>query len=228
VKQFEPEDISVVDSRREVPIWSTGNSTHPFFYVSELQANSASGKWYFDLLHTKSPSTQVSQLTLGYGHYAGSGSSPINKSFPDKTYSGILYKQQESIILKEYDEYLTFGTQKASDFYILSFNRIRFKEKLSTKSFELNLANKSGSVLLKTEPFEYSGSVAKSSKAGPYHSILQYNKTTGTYTTASNKESFGYIFPEVGTILLNPSAINTTVLSSSLPIQSKPVTKTGK
>ena len=85
--RFDKEFDVIKNQRQTVSsgLWSSGVGTLSTFYTSSVQSGS-SGQYYTDS-YKSNPQTDSEaevQLSIAYGHIAGSGSYGITKNFPPK------------------------------------------------------------------------------------------------------------------------------------------------
>ena len=107
-----------------------------------------------------------------------------------------------------------FGNQESKYFYALSIERARYKEKLLPGSIEINLKTLSGELSL-IDDSSIQSSVTFTDAGRVYNivsgSISNGVKTTGTNSPvgwSENSGSYGFLLPDIGTILLSGEALD--------------------
>jgi len=215
-KRLDAEDFVVSADAVQSVAWSTGAPTLTEFYTSSVQAAGSSGNYYLSIYQTASnDSTAAVQFDIAYGNVNGSGSNYFNAGLPRYTPASTTYGQYRTLVLEDENSSFTFGdgtnSITGSDFWVLSVERARYKEKLFPGTFNLTLTNGSDTIQLtdnsnvtKVQTFLGSNRVLQivsGSNGTPYN-------TTG-YVTDSG--SYGLFLPDIGTILLNPDAISQSI-----------------
>jgi len=237
-------DITEEDKRTNVlstissPVWSNAAATLTAFYTGSTQSGS-SGDYYYDVFDKAgSDGTRAVQFAVAYGHIEGSGSlSTTAGNNPTKA----IYRQFRNICLKNASSNTKWNFNAngdgddflASDVFIININRARYREKLDPGNWELHLSGSNaagtlggtglgGNSLLKL--IDDSGATADSSikasqrvfniVSGSISDGTAKIKTTAVAQSATNG-SFGYMYPELGIIVLNATAISASVVGGS-------------
>ena len=217
-KRFDPEDFLVSSDSITSTLWSTGNPTLTSFNTSSIQVAGSSGNYYFSVFQTSStePSAQV-QFDIAYGDALGSGSVLYNPIVPENSYTKTIYGQYRSMILEDENSSFIYGvgnnTYTTNNFWVLSMERARYKQSLFPGSLNLQLSGSGGIINLTDNSLDNPVNTFLGSTR-----VLQLisgsNGTAGTlpfsgYVPGSG--SYGLVFPDLGTILLNPSAISQSI-----------------
>ena len=214
-KRLDAEDFVVSADAVQSTAWSTNQPTLTTFFTSSNQKAGSSGNYYLSIYQSDPLSSGASiQFDVAYGNSDGSGSSYFNSSYPNLSPSSTIYGQYRSMILEDENSSFIFGdgdnTLTTKDFYVISLDRARYKESifpgtlnLSLKggSTTINLTDNSNDVLIQ--------SFIGSSRVFQLVSGSNGNATGTGYVPGSG--SYGLVFPELGTILLNPDAINESI-----------------
>jgi hypothetical protein len=215
-KRFDPEDFVVSSDSITSTLWSTGAPTLTEFYTSSVQAAGSSGNYYLSVYQTASTlSTAQVQFDIAYADSLGSGSALYNPIVPQNSYTKTIYGQYRSLILEDENANFIFGTgnnvMTGSFFWVLSIERANYKQSLFPGSLNLKLSGSGGIINLtdnsqdttvntfigSTQVFQLvSGSNGSAIAGGGY---------------VSNSGSYGLVFPELGTILLNPFAVSQSI-----------------
>jgi hypothetical protein len=217
-KRFDSEDFLVSSDSITSTLWSTGNPTLTSFNTSSIQVAGSSGNYYFSVFQTSStePSAQV-QFDIAYGDALGSGSVLYNPIVPENSYTKTIYGQYRSMILEDENSSFIYGvgnnTYTTNNFWVLSMERARYKQSLFPGSLNLQLSGSGGIINLTDNSLDNPVNTFLGSTR-----VLQLisgsNGTAGTlpfsgYVPGSG--SYGLVFPDLGTILLNPSAISQSI-----------------
>ena len=217
-KRFDPEDFLVSSDSITSTLWSTGNPTLTSFYTSSVQAAGSSGNYYLSIYQTASNlSTAQVQFDIAYGDALGSGSTWYNPIVPGNSYTKTIYGQYRSMILEDENASFVFGTGNNSytgnNFWVLSIERARYKQSLFPGSLNLKISGSSGIINLTDNSQDNPVNVFIGSSR-VYQLISGSNGTAGTLPNSgyvANSGSYGLVFPDLGTVLLNPVAISQSI-----------------
>ena len=217
-KRFDPEDFLVSSDSITSTLWSTGNPTLSSFNTSSIQIAGSSGNYYLSVYQTSStlPSAQV-QFDIAYGDALGSGSVLYNPIVPENSYTKTIYGQYRSMILEDENSSFIYGignnTYTTNNFWVLSMERARYKQSLFPGSLNLQLSGSGGIINLTDNSLDNPVSVFLGSTR-MYQLISGSNGTAGTLTNSGyvlGSGSYGLVFPDLGTILLNSYAISQSI-----------------
>jgi hypothetical protein len=217
-KRFDPEDFVVSSDSITSTLWSTGAPTLTEFYTSSVQAAGSSGNYYLSVYQTESilSTTQV-QFDIAYADSIGSGSALYNTAVPENSYTKTIYGQYRSLILEDENASFTFGTGNnvttGSFFWVLSIERANYKQSLFPGSLNLQLSGSGGTINLTDDSLDNPVSIFIGSTR-VYQLISGSNGTAGNLSGngyVSNSGSYGLVFPDLGTILLNPYALSQSI-----------------
>jgi hypothetical protein len=196
-------DDSVISSEAIVRgMWTADSSTLSTFFTSSAAAN----LYYLNIYDTAATSSL--QFSIQYGHLNGSGSANINPGVEDVTPTRITYGQYRSLIYNDENSSFNFGGVTSKDFFALNIARSRFKESIKPGSLSLRISGSANSVTL-TDDSVVSGSVASFIGSNRYYNIISGSAgTAAPVSLAGAAGSYGLLFPDLGTIILNPGALS--------------------
>jgi len=224
-KIFDPKQkVENLYSTVAEPMWSDAAGTITTFFTGSTQ-NSNNGKYYNDVYTTTDDSLET-QFSVTYGHRLGYGSEDSTTAGTSNPTKGI-YSQFRQVLLPPESTKFNFGGYESDDFYAITIQRARYREKVDPGNWELHL--KSGSMTdgvdtgstvhliddsgANTDPTLGSSKREFNIVSG---SIANGIHTTATATaTATNSGSYGLFYPEVGIMLLNPRALGSTDVAVS-------------
>ena len=217
-KRFDPEDFVVSSDSITSTLWSTGAPTLTEFYTSSVQAAGSSGNYYLSVYQTESIlSTAQVQFDIAYADSIGSGSALYNIAVPENSYTKTIYGQYRSLILEDENASFTFGTGNnvttGSFFWVLSIERANYKQSLFPGSLNLQLSGPGGTINLTDDSQDNPVSIFLGSTR-VYQLISGSNGTAGNLSGngyVTNSGSYGLVFPDLGTILLNPYALSQSI-----------------
>jgi hypothetical protein len=224
--------VSTVDSV-VYPAWSNGKSSLANGGVPYTASYTSSGNFYLDVYNDSIETPVLSaytslarQYTIAYGHVSGSGSiRPFNPLVPSKTPTSVTYGQYRTLVYGSENAVFNFGTgnTSATDIFVITIDRNRYKESLYPSTFNLNLIQQAaganqGKVIQLTTNIQ---DIASNNLAIPYLDCgrafdivsgsdgkaitnLVSGTTRAGYTSAG---SYGLFLPDVGIIILNPKAL---------------------
>ena len=217
-KRFDPEDFVVSSDSITSTLWSTGAPTLTEFYTSSVQAAGSSGNYYLAVYQTASNlSTAAVQFDIAYADSVGSGSVLYNPIVPSNSYTKTIYGQYRSLILEDENANFIFGTGNniltGSNFWVLSIERANYKQSLFPGSLNLKLSGSGGTLNLTDNSLDNPVSTFIGSTR-VYQLISGSNGTAGSLANSgyvAGSGSYGLVFPDLGTIILNPSAISQSI-----------------
>jgi hypothetical protein len=217
-KRFDPEDFVVSSDSITSTLWSTGAPTLTEFYTSSVQAAGSSGNYYLSVYQTSSLlSTAAVQFDIAYADLLGSGSALYNPIVPQNSYTKTIYGQYRSLILEDENANFIFGSGNnvvtGSFFWVLSIERANYKQSLFPGSLNLQLSGSGGIVNLTDDSLDNPVSTFIGSTR-VYQLISGSNGTAGSLANSgyvAGSGSYGLVFPDLGTILINPFAISQSI-----------------
>jgi hypothetical protein len=207
------------------PVWSGGAATLSSYYTGSAQSQS-SGDYYLDVFDkVGTDSTREVQFAVAYGHYDGSGS--LSTSVGNNP-SMAVYRQFRNIGIKnaQSTDKFAFPAGNANsatlhkDIYVLSINRARYREKLDPGNWELWLGTGSNRIKLIDDSGATADSSVKASErvfnvvSGSIqtgNAVIPSGEDAVTRTTATG--TYGLVYPELGLIVLNATALDAAPLS---------------
>jgi len=217
-KRFDPEDFVVSSDSITSTLWSTGNPTLTDFYTSSVQEAGSAGNYYLSVYQTASTDTDASvQFDIVYCDSLGSGSEWFNSIVPGASPTKTMYGQYRSLILEDENANFIFGNGTnvvtGSYFWVISIERARYKQSLFPGSLNLKLSGSNGIINLTDDSLDNPvNTFIGASRV--YQLISGSNGTAGSLANSgyvANSGSYGLVFPDLGTILLNPYAISQSI-----------------
>ena len=212
--------IDKVTNRTEIVtsgIWSGDTGSLNAFYTSAVQLNGTTGKYYLDVYNavTSSDTAEV-QFSIAYGDVNGYGAPTLTQDDSSTLPTKAVYNQLKNVLLDSADTYFTdYAGNDMTSFYAININRARYKERLDPGNISINL---SGSVGMVTLIDNSGGTDENVTTAGRVYYLASGSLNIGTALTASintytasNGQGFGLFYPDMGVILLNPSALSASV-----------------
>ena len=215
-KTFDPEDFVVSSDSIVSTLWSTDSPTLTAFFTSSIQEAGSSGNYYLSIYQTASTDDNAAvQFDIAYADILGSGSDLYNSSVPENSYTKTIYGQYRALILEDENASFIFGTDTnvitGSNFWVISVERARYKESLFPGSLNLTLSG-SGGILKLTDN---SNDVSVNTFIGSTRVFQLVSGSNGSAITGggyvAGSGSYGLVFPDLGTILLNPYAISQSI-----------------
>ena len=211
--RFDFENDVVENQRVKVSsgIFSGGTGTLTAFYSSSTQG--AQSGSYVSVYHSDpSGSTAEIQFDIGYANVNGSGSAGNStKLTTGGRQTAAMYRQIRNVLLPPNTDEFTFtgAPSSSDDFYFISFNRARMREKIDPGNWELKL----GSTGLKLIDDSGASNNPTVNEGGRVFNIVSGSIETGTgviKTAAASQPggSFGNFYPDLGMIILSATQLD--------------------
>lgn len=224
-KRLETDDFVISTDSISSTLFSNNSPSLSSVFTSSAQENASSGDFYLNVYNTASTlSTAEVQFGIAYGNAAGSGSLNYNNAVNGKSPTSTIFGQWQDLVIGDENTNFIFGTITSSQFFALTFERARYKDSLFLGSLSLTLTGSSGSITL-TENSNYVSSV-QFTEAGRVFQLIsgsQGVRYTGSATTvdgySKNSGSYGWLLPDIGTIILNPLALADFSVSGGIGFQ---------
>jgi hypothetical protein len=217
-KRFDPEDFVISNDSITSTLWSTGTPTLTSFFTSSIQEAGSSGNYYLSVYQTSSALEEAQvQFDILYADILGSGSTLYNPIVPQNSYTKTMYGQYRALILEDENANFFFGSGTnlvtGSFFWVLSIERARYKQSLFPGSLNLTLSGSGGTLKLTDNSLDN----PINTFLGATRVLQLISGSNGTAGTLPNSGyvpgsgSYGLVFPDLGTIILNPFAISQSI-----------------
>jgi len=220
--------IDKVTNRTEIVtsgIWSgdAGSLAVDATYTSSVQVTGISGKYYIDVYNAVSSSDNAEvQFSLAYGDALGYGSPNFGQSDDSFRQSLAVYNQFKNVLLDSSDNYFsiytgsTAGGADMKSFYAININRARYKERLDPGNISIDLSGSIGEITLIDDS---GGTDENVTTAGRVYNLVEGDLNIGSALTSSitsyyditSSQGYGLFYPDMGIILLNPTALKNKV-----------------
>jgi len=210
-------DDQVVSSEIVVsPAWSNNQSTLTTFFTSSTQESGSTGKFYLNVYQTASTiSDSTTQFSIAYGNILASGSAYFNSVVTNSSPTKDIYGQFRALILGDENSKFTFDfTSGSNDIIVLSIARSRYKQSINPGSLTLGL--KSGSASLTLTDNSQIQSNATFINNTQYYTLVSGSGGNVYSSTGTPSGSYGYVFPDLGVIMLNPNVLQLPTGSGGL------------
>lgn len=191
--RYNTED-SVISSETVVRgLWSGDNATLSSVSTSSTQA--AASNFYLDVYNAGEVA-----FSIEYAHISGSGSAYFNSSVTSSTPTKVVYGQYRNLIYGSEEAEFKIGGVTKNQFYVINVARSRYKESLHPGSLTLSLSGSNGFISLTDN-----SNVLTTSQF--VDSNRYFNIVSGSAGTAVNTIVYGHMFPDLGLIILDPTAL---------------------
>jgi hypothetical protein len=221
--RLDPSDFVVSSDAISATLFSDGAPTLTQFWTSSTQEAGSSGNYYLNIYQTSSALDAASvQFAVAYGNAAGSGSLVYNAAVNGYSPTSTIFGQWQDLVIGDENTNFTFGSITSSQFYALTMERARYKESLFLGSMALTLSSSGGSIVL-TDDSNYVSSV-QFCEAGRIFQLITGSQGVKANITArnttdgysANSGSYGWLLPDIGTIILNPLALAAPAISGGI------------
>ena len=218
-KRFDPEDFVVSSDAITATAWSGNAPRLTTFHTSSVQEGGVSGKYYLNVYQTSStdPAAEV-QFNIAYGNSAGSGSELYNTGILGYSPTSTVYGQFQNLVLGDENTNFSFDGVEKTDFYAITVDRQRFKEKILPGTFNISVTGSAFESTIQLTDNSKDTNILTFNEAGRVFQIVSGSNgraialdssaanNVGKGTTESG--SYGLFLPDIGTFLLNASALD--------------------
>jgi len=216
-KRLEADDFVISSEAISSTCWTTNAPKLSTFFTSSTQANGSSGNYYLNIFDTSATSSV--QFAIAYGNGLGSGSAVYNTAVNGLSPTSTIFGQWQDLVIGDENTNFTFGAITSSEFFALPIERACYKESLFLGSLTLNLSGTLGSISL-TDNSNYVSSVEFCAAGRIFQLIsgsagsVNTSINTNGYSLASG--SYGWLLPDIGTIIINPLALSSSVATGGI------------
>ena len=214
-KRLQPDDLLISADSVTAGAWSTGNPTLSEFYTSSVQDAGASGTYYLSVFQTSSLLRNAAvQFNIAFGNSAGSGSALYDAGIDGKSPTSTVFGQWQNIVLGDENNNFNFGgvTPITQSIYALTVERARYKGSMFLGTLDLRISSSTGEVLQLTDNSN-NVSTVEFNESGRVYQIISGSAGTAaagltpTNGHSTNSGSYGLFLPDIGSIILNDSAL---------------------
>ena len=216
--RLDPSDFVVSTDAISSTLWSNNTPTLTAVFTSSAQVAGATGDFYTNIFDAAT--TQSVQFALAYGNSNGSGSLVYNTAVDGLSPTSTIYGQWQDLVIGDENTNFVFGAITSSEFFALTFVRARYKDSLFLGSLSLTLSSSGGPITL-TDNSNYVTSV-QFTEAGRVFQLITGSSgviSAGALNSngfSANSGSYGWLLPDIGTILLNPRALSAPAVSGGI------------
>lgn len=226
-----PTDFVISSDSITAPAWSSNQPTLASFYTASSTVTStiSAGAFYLNVYQTESNANGAAvQFAIAYGNINGSGSKWYNSLVPGVSPSLTTYRQYETLV---YGPALTGSVQgfnfggkatTAPDIFALNVDRNRYKESLFPGTFNLSLSGSGGEITIcdnsnnvTTVTYLDCGRVFNL-VSGSFGSAINTSVSGAIAPGYTVSGSYGFYLPDIGTIILNASALALPAVSGGI------------
>jgi len=227
-KRLDPQDFVVSADSTTAPAWSSYAPTLTKMFTSSVQEAGNTGNYYLNIYQTSSsdPTAEI-QFNVSYGNINGSGSLLYNAGIDGLSPTRTIYGQFRNLIYGDENATFNFNGVNQSDFYAITIERSKYKQSLFPGSLNLTLYSGSRQINLTDNSKEVttvtyldcgrayqivSGSNGTSNASNPLGATTNGTTISGSY---------GLFLPDIGTIILNASALDLPFISGGISLDTK-------
>ena len=209
--RLQPEDFLISADSVATGLFSGNIPTLTTFNTSSVQEQGASGPYFVNVFQSAStdPSAEV-QFAIAYGDNKGSGSALFDNGIDGKSPSAVVYGQFQNIVLGDESTAFTFDdiTPTEQYFYVLTYNRARYKGNILPGSMTVQLKDGSNNVLSLTDNSATTNAVSFNEAGRVFQMISGSAGTAHSTPNTTSDGSYGLFLPDIGTIILNGPALD--------------------
>tara|TARA_Y100000768_G_scaffold380909_1_gene358755 strand:- start:488 stop:1516 length:1029 start_codon:yes stop_codon:yes gene_type:complete len=213
-QRFNPENDIVENQRTTISsgLWTGGSSTLTSFFTQSLNGNITGSVLELYNVDPNSDTSAEVQIAVGYANVHGSGSTGnTTKLTTGGRQTAALYRQFRNVILAPNTDEFTFSGAPSSsdDFYFISFQRARQREKIDPGNWELQLTGQMAGKAAKIQLIDDSGAGLNPTvnEGGRVFNVVSGSINDGINTAAASQPGggLGLFYPDLGIILLDAS-----------------------
>ena len=205
-KRLDAEDFLVSSTTVSSTVWSNNQPTLTTFFTSSTQAEGSSGPFHLNVFQTGSeqPEAEI-QFSIAFASKKGKGTPVYNANISELSPSRSVYGQYRNLILEDEEKDFIFGEGPIrEEFYVISIERARYKEKLLPGSLNITLETTDGQITLT----DNSQDVELPEFFGTQRAFQIVSGSNGSGDFLASGESYGLFFPDISTIILNSSTLD--------------------
>ena len=197
--------------------WSGDKYTLTQFFSSSTQEDSSTGRFYLNVYQTSSVATGSEvQFQVAWGDNNGSGSAYFNSVSPTFSPTKDIYRQYRALILGDENSKFMFDFVSGSEqIGVISVERSKYKQSFNPGSLTLLLANSTGDVITLTDNSQIQPTATFINNT-QYYTLVSGSSGSVVTSNGTPSGSYGYVFPDLGTIILNPLALKCPVVNGGL------------
>ena len=194
--------------------WDDPDGYLTTFFTSSTELVTSASNYYWNIYQnaTEAVSGSDPHFAIAYGNYNGFGSVTGSAALytgnltGSRTPSKAIYSQYKNLLLLPTDDKFSFDGTSSDDVLVINFNRARYKEKLDPGNWELKLVGGTAA----TRSFIDNSGAGTNPNIGSSGRI--FNIVSGSISGGSASSTvFGLAYPDVGILVLRPSAISSSV-----------------
>jgi len=228
-----PTDFVISSDSITAPAWSSNQPTLTTFYTASVTPTTtiSAGAFYLNVYQTQSNANGAAvQFAIAYGNIDGSGSQWYNPLVAGVSPSLTTYRQYETLIygpaLSGSLQGFNFGgkTTNAPDIFAINVDRNRYKESLFPGTFNLSLSGSGGQITIcdnsndvTTVTYLDCGRVFNL-VSGSFGKAVDGNVVGQIAPGYTVSGSYGFYLPDIGTIVLNASALALSAASGGIDL----------
>lgn len=230
--QLAPSDFVISSDSITAPAWSSNQpQLSTFFTASSVSSTSINqGAFYLNVYQTQSSANGAAvQFAIAYGNAQGSGSQWYNPLVPGVSPSLTTYGQYLTLVYGPEisgSQGFNFGGAATSspDIWAINVDRNRYKESLFPGTFNISISGSEGQITLcdnsndvTTVTYLDCGRVFNI-VSGSFGHAVSTTPAGGIAPGYTISGSYGFFLPDIGTIILNPGALNLTAAAGGAGI----------
>lgn len=173
---------------------------------------SGSGEYYFDVYDVDTELAEV-QFSIAYGHISGGGAPTVAINPLATRPTEAIYSQYRNLLLGADDVKFKFDSVESDHIYVINVQRARLKQRIDPGNWELPLSGANGIYTFIDDSEDTLQAFTQTTAAGRVFAVVSGTLETGIAKdgddpiTGFGGKGFGYVYPDLGIIVLNPDAI---------------------
>lgn len=224
--RFNSGDIVLSTEKIHSNAWTDDLNTLSTFHTSSTEAlnyanPSSSGQFFLEIYKTAAEASSATgkvEFSIAYGNRKGSGSRDFSTGTGGVGFgaSRTIYSQYRQLAYGDEDQTFTFEGVTPDDIYVINLERARIKQGLKPGSLNLTLASGSGGdaglLHLTDDSVTTTGSATLTNLGRQFNLVSGSSGVMlGNTLSQTTSGSYGFVYPDAGIIILNPSALKTRI-----------------
>ena len=217
--RLDPRDVVISSEAVAAPVWSTDVTVLTTFHTSSAQMVLDSADFYGEVRATTTTTDPV-EFSIAYADATGGGAALYNTGVAGVSPTSTVYRQIQNLVLggKDDTDVFNFDGTSSDHFFVVSFDRARYHEKLLPGTFNLHLQESGGATLELTDNSKDVTSETYTDAGRVYQIVSGSNGSAISGGGTTSAGSYGWILPDVGILIFNGAALSLPLVDGGMAL----------